>query len=96
MNEPGDSGNATDLNRDIHWVEEDIFRLHGHLLEKSLHDLFDSRASTLTRAEILEWMQLPRDQSNAFSYLVCCRLFGLDPEDIRDRVLKHYRQSCTH
>ena len=68
----------------------------GHLLEKSLHDLFDLRVSAATRADILEWMLSPKDRSNAFSYLACCRLFGINPEEIQERVLERYRQRHTH
>lgn len=92
---PGDAGNVTNYDGAAHWIEDDILRLHGLLLEKSLHDLFDSRASAVTRAEILEWIFSPRGNSKPFSYCACCRLFGLDPEEIRDRVLKRYRQLCT-
>lgn len=90
------SANAASFGVESKWDEDDILRLHGLLLEKSLHDLFDLRVSAATRADILEWLQTPREQSNAFSYRACCRLFCLDAEEIRDRVLKRYRQLCTH
>ncbi len=96
MSNPGDTVIVMNSDQESHWSEEDILRLHGLLLEKSLHDLFDSRASVITRVEILEWIKLPRDGANAFSYWICCRLFGFDPEEIRDRVLKRYSQSSTH
>jgi len=41
-------------------------------------------------------MLSPKDRSNAFSYLACCRLFGINPEEIRERVLERYRQRHTH
>ena len=78
------------------WTEEDIIRLHGYLLEKSLHDLFDLRASAATRAEVLEWLLAPAGRSNAFSFMACCRLFGINPEEIREQVLERYRQRHTH
>lgn len=96
MNVPGDAGDVTKYDGTAHWIEDDILRLHGLLLEKSLHDLFDSRASAVTREDILEWILSPRDKPNPFSYWACCRLFGLDPEEIRERVLERYRQMCTH
>lgn len=96
MNVPGDAGDVTKYDGAAHWIEDDILRLHGLLLEKSLHDIFDSRASAVTREDILEWILSPGDQPSPFSYWACCRLFGLDPEEIRDRVLKRYRQLCTH
>ncbi len=90
------AGGVADISGDIEWTKDDIIRLHGHLLEKSLHDLFDLRVSAATRADILEWMLSPKDRSNAFSYLACCRLFGINPEEIRERVLERYRQRHTH
>jgi hypothetical protein len=79
-------------SREARWADDELVRLHGHLLEKSLRDLFDARVSAATRAEILEWMRSPRDRWSAFSYLVCCAVFGFDPQDIRERVLERYQQ----
>jgi len=90
------TGCATRFDDEPPWTEDDILRLHGLLLEKSLHDLFDLRVSAATRADILEWMQVTKERSNAFSYRACCRLFGFDAEEIRDRVLQRYRQRHTH
>lgn len=90
------TGCAARFDDEPAWTEDDILRLHGLLLEKSLHDLFDLRVSAATRADILEWMQATKERSNAFSYRACCRLFGLDAEEIRDRVLQRYRQRHTH
>ena len=78
-------------DRNALWTEEDVVRLHGHLLETSLHDLFDARVSVATQVEILAWLRAPKERSGAFSYLTCCALFGLDSEEIRERVLERYR-----
>ena len=72
------------------WSDDDLVRLHRRLLHKSLRALFDSRVCATTRVEILDWLLSPKDCSNAFSYHACCALSGLDPEVIRDRVLKRY------
>ena len=72
------------------WSDDDLVRLHRRLLHKSLRALFDSRVCAATRVEILDWLLSPKDCSNAFSYHACCALSGLDPEVIRDRVLKRY------
>jgi hypothetical protein len=82
-------------DRPVVWTDEDLVRLHGHLLEKSLHDLFDARVSVATRREILAWLRAPKERSNAFSYRTCCALFGLDADEIRERVLAHHAQ-CAH
>ena len=90
------AGSVADAGGIPAWTEDDIIRLHGYLLEKSLHDLFDLRASAVTRAEVLEWLLAPLGRSNAFSFLACCRLFGINPEEIREQVLERYRQHHTH
>ncbi len=90
------AGRVANFDDEIPWTEDDILRLHGLLLEKSLHDLFDLRVSAKTRADILDWMRAPRSASGAFTYRACCRLFGLDDEEIRDRVLERYRRRHTH
>ena len=77
--------------RNVVWTDEDLVRLHGHLLEKSLHDLFDARVSAATRREILAWLLAPQEWPGAFSYRTCCALFGLDPDEIRERVLARHR-----
>ena len=90
------AGREANFDDEIPWTEDDILRLHGLLLEKSLHDLFDLRVSAATRLDILDWMQAPRTEASAFAYRACCRLFGLDDEEIRDRVLERYRRRHTH
>ena len=90
------TGQEAMFDEEIPWTEDDILRLHGLLLEKSLHDLFDLRVSAKTQADILDWMRAPRSESGAFTYRACCRLFGLDDEEIRDRVLERYRRRHTH
>jgi hypothetical protein len=90
------AGREANFDDEIPWTEDDILRLHGLLLEKSLHDLFDLRVSAKTRADILGWLRAPRSESGAFTYRACCRLFGLDDEEIRDRVLERYRRRHTH
>ena len=77
--------------RNALWTDEDLVRLHGHLLEKSLHDLFDARTSAATRCEILAWLRASQERSGAFSYRTCCALFGLNPDEIRERVLARHR-----
>lgn len=93
---PAVTGSAVEASEIPAWTEDDIIRLHGYLLEKSLHDLFDLRASAATRAEVLEWLLAPLGRANAFSFLACCRLFGINPEEIREQVLERYRQHHTH
>jgi hypothetical protein len=89
------AGNAGS-NAGVSWTEEDILRLHGALLEKSLHDLFDRRVSAKTKADILDWVRAPSSEFRGFTYQSCCHLFGLDDEAIRDQVLAHYERQYSH
>lgn len=77
----------------LEWEEDELFRLHGYLLEKSLKDLVDHRSNQVARAEILEWVMDATSQK-AFSWNYCCRLHGLNPEELREQVLLEYRQIC--
>ena len=90
------AGSVADFSEIPRWTEDDLIRLHGYLLEKSLHDLFDLRASAATRAEVLEWLLATKGRSNAFSFMACCRLFGINSEEILEQVLERYRQRHTH
>jgi len=36
------AGREANFDDEIPWTEDDILRLHGLLLEKSLHDLFEN------------------------------------------------------
>ena len=95
-NPAGMKGSEASFGGEPPWTEDEILRLHGLLLEKSLHDLFDLRVSAATRTDIFQWLQAPRVESGAFTYRACCRLFGLDADEIRDQVLQRYRQRYTH
>jgi hypothetical protein len=66
LNLASTAGSEASFGGEPPWTEDDILRLHGLLLEKSLHDLFDLRVSAATRADILEWMLAPRWSLNAF------------------------------
>src|SRR3990167_4996335 len=81
------AGSVADSGEITPWTEDDIIRLHGDLLEKPLHDLFDLRAAAATRAEVLEWLLATKGRSNAFSFTACCRLFGINSEEILEQVL---------
>ena len=94
MPRPAASGTRNRVRAESHvvWTDEDLVRLHGHLLEKSLHDLFDARVSVATRREILVWLRAPKERSGAFSYRMCCALFGRDSDEIRERVLAQHAE----
>jgi len=67
------------------WTEQDILHICDCLLEDSLRNLFDSRCSLETVVEIYDWIMAINDP-NPFSFNNCCRLSGLDHDEIRETV----------
>jgi hypothetical protein len=68
------------------WTDEDIMYICDCLLEDSLRNLFDGRCSMVTVVEIFNWMTDIKDR-NPFSFVNCCLVSGLDPDEIRESVL---------
>lgn len=68
------------------WTDQDILFICDRLLEDSLRNLFDGRCSMATFVEIHKWMTDINDP-NPFSFSNCCRVSGLDPDQIRESVL---------
>lgn len=83
------------------WSESAVEKLHGILLEESLALLRDISASEAEVQEVLDWIYQPqylaivcngpqrawvRDYEVPFSFSRCCRLHGVDPEEIRERL----------
>lgn len=68
------------------WTDTEIAHICDCLLEDSLHNLFDNRCSMKTVVEIYNWLTNIGDL-NPFSFINCCKVSGLDPNDIRDAVL---------
>ncbi len=75
------------------WTEQDILHICECLLEDSLRNLFDGRCSLETAVEIYKWMTDIKDP-NPFSFINCCKLTGLDSEEIRESIL--FRLSKNH
>jgi len=67
------------------WTEEEILHICDCLLEDSLRNLFDGRSSMETVVEIYNWIMDSNDP-NPFSFNNCCKLSGLDPDEIRETV----------
>lgn len=68
------------------WSEQDILRISECLLQDSLRNLFDGRCSVKTAIEIYKWMTDINDP-NPFSFINCCKLTGLDHDEIRDSII---------
>jgi hypothetical protein len=81
----------------IVWSDHDIEVLRdGMLLRLSWLD--EDRPSAEEKREWLKWLKAPfhpldepavtRDLRTPFSFQVCCLAAGVDPEEMRDRILK--------
>lgn len=79
--------NTGSLNEEtIVWTDEEIAHICDSLLQDSMRNLFDSRCSPTTVAEIYKWMMYVNDP-NPFSFNNCCEVSGLDPDEMRGTVL---------
>jgi len=58
--------------------------LHSRVLEESLHTLSDNRNGQKVRDDVMDWVM--RDRETAFAFVTCCKLVGVDPEKMRDRI----------
>lgn len=78
------------------WTNKEIVLAHGYLLEHSLHDLCDGRASQNTKDEILEWLNEPLVANvvmpRGFSFQMCCNLYGVHAAQLREQVLDLYKR----
>jgi hypothetical protein len=72
------------------WTDEEILYICDRLLEDSLRNLFDGRCSMETIVEVYNWMMNLNDP-NPFSFNNCCKVSGLDPEEIRETVLSRFK-----
>ena len=72
------------------WTDEEILYICDRLLEDSLRNLFDGRCSMETVIEIYNWVMNLNDP-NPFSFNNCCKVSGLDPEEIRETVLRRFK-----
>ena len=73
------------------WEDEDILRCHAFLLERSAQELIDPRTSDEVQMEVIEWMNNDAAQG-AFSFAVCCNLFGADHEVVRSEIFSLFEQ----
>lgn len=73
------------------WSEQDIMHISECLLEDSLRNLFDGRCSMETIVEIHQWMT-DIDDPNPFSFVNCCKLSGLDHDELRDTILDRLKR----
>jgi hypothetical protein len=69
------------------WTDDEIITLHDVLLDHSLHLLGDGRASQASVADVWACLgAVPTDPPRLFSFHLCCRLAGLDPDALREHL----------
>lgn len=70
------------------WRDDEIIDLHEFLLDHSLHTLGDGRASQASVAEVWTWIgTAPSAPPRLFSFHLCCRLAGLNPDELREHLI---------
>ena len=73
------------------WSTMDLYELRAGILKESLRDLLDGRSSKTARQERAEWID--SDDEQPFSFTVCCRSAGLDPDVLREN-LRPWREAA--
>ena len=69
------------------WRDDEIIDLHEFLLDHSLHTLGDGRASQASVAEVWTWIgTAPSAPPRLFSFHLCCRLAGLNPDTLYEHL----------
>ena len=70
------------------WRDDEIIDLHEFLLDHSLHTLGDGRASQASVADVWAWLgAAPTQPPRLFSFHLCCRLAGLNPDELREHLI---------
>ena len=70
------------------WSDDALITLHEVLLSHSLHTLGDGRASQASVAEVWTWIgTAPSAPPRLFSFHLCCRLAGLNPDELREHLI---------
>ena len=69
------------------WSDDALITLHEVLLDHSLHTLGDGRASQASVADVWAWLEaVPTVPPRLFSFHLCCRLAGLDPDTLCEHL----------
>jgi hypothetical protein len=70
------------------WSDDALITLHEVLLDHSLHTLGDGRASPASVADVWDWIKaVPTVPPRLFSFHLCCRLAGLDPDTLHEHLI---------
>jgi len=69
------------------WTDDELIDLHEFLLDHSLPTLGDGRASQASVAEVWAWLgAAPTQPPRLFSFHLCCRLAGLNPDTLYEHL----------
>lgn len=63
-----------------------IRQWHWAVLRRSLRLVLDGRTSPDTRGEIVRWLM--SEWEGPFSFATCCRLEGVNPQALRERLFQ--------
>lgn len=76
------------------WSEDELVNLHINLLEQSLTQALSPRSGRLARMDVVDWISRITKRGTKeppFSFAVCCRLSGYDPDELRDTFLEEIK-----
>lgn len=85
---------ALPLN-DHEWTDREIYALLDGALVAQLRLLADERTSPELRRELIAWVATPLKRmaeafATPFSFQVCCWAAGVDPEEMREQILRKF------
>lgn len=82
-----------DPDQRLDWSLQDCLDLHEAILFETLGVLTDPRASEKTKQDALAWVQEDLADDEVFSFNVCAKVTGADPDELRALVMATYRQA---
>ncbi|ADC73355.1 hypothetical protein TK90_2871 (plasmid) [Thioalkalivibrio sp. K90mix] len=83
-------GSRVEPNHNDHvWTDEDVYLIMDGMLHQARKAL-DNGTPVRERKSVLAWVAEPLDppSANPFSFLACCKAFGLDAEWLQERILE--------
>lgn len=75
-----------DLFTQIEWHDSELVVFIQEFLHANLKILNSSRASSVSRSEIMDWVF--SDDNKGLSFVLCCTALGLDYQEVRHLLRK--------
>ena len=72
------------------WTEKDVQAVREGLLDETLHEIVDGRAGKKSAQDHWEWVM--SDSNHPFSFRVCAKAAGCDPDELRSGFVSFVRR----